>query len=60
MWADLEPREGEIHWDELDDIIEYWAARGKQTNLRAGVTSDPAWNGAPGAAQVCPNWAYDG
>ncbi len=60
MWADLEPREGEFHWDELDAVIEYWAARGKQINLRVWVTDDPGWNGAPGADEVCPNWVYDG
>ena len=25
MWADLEPREGQFRWEELDAVIEYWA-----------------------------------
>jgi hypothetical protein len=59
MWADLEPREGQFRWEELDAVIEYWASRGKQINLRVWVTDDPGWNGAPGASEVCPNWVYE-
>ncbi len=59
MWADLEPKEGEFHWKPLDAVIQYWAQRGKQINLRIWVTDDPGWNGAPGAAKTCPDWVYD-
>ncbi|HUU27557.1 MAG TPA: DUF4832 domain-containing protein [archaeon] len=59
MWADLEPREGEFQWSELDHVISYWAGKGKQINLRVWVTDDPGWNGAPGAEKVCPDWVYD-
>jgi len=59
MWADLEPQEGRFQWDELDAIIQYWAQRGKQINLRIWVTDDPGWNGAPGATWACPKWVYD-
>jgi hypothetical protein len=59
MWADLEPQESDFHWDELDQIIGYWAERGKQICLRPWVTDDPGWNGAPGAEKVCPDWVYD-
>lgn len=58
MWADLEPEEGRFAWDALDTIIQYWAQRGKQINLRIWVTDDPGWDNAPGAAKVCPDWVY--
>ena len=58
MWADLEPQESKFRWDDLDRIIEYWAGKGKQINLRIWVTDDPGWNGAPGAEKVCPDWVY--
>jgi hypothetical protein len=59
MWADLEPEEGRFHWEDLDAIMDYWAIRGKQINLRVWVTDDPGWNGAPGADAACPDWVYD-
>jgi hypothetical protein len=59
MWADLEPQEGQFDWAPLDTIIQYWAQRGKQINLRIWVTDDPGWDGAPGAAWACPKWVYD-
>ncbi len=57
MWSDLEPQEGQYAWKELDAIINYWAARGKQIELRVWVTDDPGWNGAPGN-EVCPEWLW--
>ncbi len=57
MWADLEPREGEYHWQDLDAVINYWEARGKQIELRVWITYDPGWNGAPGR-EVCPEWLW--
>jgi hypothetical protein len=58
MWADLEPEEGAYTWDELDHVIDYWAARGKQINLRVWVTEDPGWDGKAGAPEVCPRWVW--
>jgi hypothetical protein len=40
MWADLEPREGEYAWKDLDTVIDYWAKRGKQVELRIWITDD--------------------
>jgi uncharacterized protein DUF4832/glycosyl hydrolase family 42 (putative beta-galactosidase) len=57
MWSDLEPREGQYYWKDLDTIISFWAARGKQIDLRVWVTDDPGWNGAPGN-EVCPKWLW--
>ncbi len=57
MWADLEPQEGNYAWKDLDFILNYWAARGKQIYLRVWVTDDPGWNGAPGN-EVCPEWLW--
>jgi hypothetical protein len=34
MWSDLEPREGEYRWDELDAVIDYWSRRHKQFLVR--------------------------
>ena len=33
MWSDLEPQEGHYDWKDLETIINYWAARGKQIDL---------------------------
>ncbi len=57
MWADLEPEDGEFRWKDLDTVINYWAARGKQIYLRVWVTDDPGWDGAPGN-EVCPDWLW--
>ena len=57
MWSDLEPREGEYSWKDLDTIIDYWAKRGKQVYLRVWITDDPGWAGAPGN-EVCPEWLW--
>jgi len=57
MWSDLEPEEGHYRWQDLDAVIGYWAARGKQIDLRVWVTDDPGWNGAPGN-EVAPAWLY--
>jgi len=56
MWSDLEPEEGKYYWKDLDTIINYWAARGKQIELRVWVTHDPGWSG-PGN-EVCPEWLW--
>ena len=58
MWADLEPREDEFHWEELDRVMDYWSKRGKQFLVRLWVTSDPGWAGAPGN-KSCPDWLWD-
>lgn len=57
MWSDLEPQEGNYYWKDLDTIINYWAARGKQIDLRVWITDDPGWAGAPGN-EVCPEWLW--
>lgn len=58
MWSDLEPQEGQYHWDELDAIINYWAQRHKQVELRVWITDDPGWDRAPGN-KVCPDWLWN-
>ena len=58
MWADLEPQEGAYRWDDLDEVIDYWSARGKQVNLRVWVTDDPGWDAKAGAPEVCPDWVW--
>lgn len=45
MWSDLEPEEGRFDWRELDAVLDYWKARGKQVQARLWVTSDPGWPG---------------
>ncbi len=57
MWSDLEPEEGKYIWKDLDTIINYWAARGKQIELRVWITHDPGWDGKPGN-EVCPEWLW--
>ena len=58
MWSDLEPKEGQFEWQDLDALVEYWKARGKQLVVRLWVTTDPGWAGAPGN-KVCPDWLWD-
>jgi hypothetical protein len=57
MWSDLEPREGEFEWKDLDAIIDYWKVRDKQFLVRLWVTTDPGWAGAPGN-KACPDWLW--
>jgi hypothetical protein len=57
MWSDLEPAEGKYDWKELDRIIEYWSAQGKQVYLRVWITDDSGWDGAPGN-EVVPEWLW--
>ena len=57
MWSDLEPAEGDYRWQELDSVLNYWAARGKQIYLRVWVTDDPGWDGAAGNV-VVPEWVW--
>jgi len=57
MWSDLEPLEGQYYWKDLDTVMDYWAARGKQVELRIWITDDPGWAGAPGN-EVCPEWLW--
>ena len=57
MWRDLEPKGGEFYWKDLDTLIDYWARRGKEIELRIWITDDPGWAGAPGN-EVCPDWLW--
>jgi len=57
MWSDLEPEEGKYDWRELDRILSYWSARGKQVYLRVWITDDSGWDGSPGN-EVCPEWLW--
>ena len=57
VWSDLEPEEGRYKWDDLDRIVNYWAARGKQIYIRPWITDDPGWAGSPGS-EVVPEWVW--
>ena len=57
IWSDLEPKEGQYKWDDLDQVVSYWAARGKQIYIRAWITDDTGWDGAPGS-EVVPEWVW--
>lgn len=59
MWSDLEPREGQYYWKDLDTVIDFWAKRHKQIELRVWITDDPGWNDNPGN-EVCPEWLWAG
>jgi len=58
MWADLEPEEGKYSWRDLDTILDFWAARGKQIYLRVWITDDPGWYGDRPGHEVCPGWLW--
>lgn len=58
MWADLELKEGEFDWSDLDRVVDYWQARDKQLVVRLWVTTDPGWAGAPGN-KACPDWLWE-
>ena len=47
MWSDLEPKEGQFDWKDLDTVVAYWKARNKQLVVRLWVTTDPGWAGTP-------------
>ena len=56
-WSNLEPREGEINWNDFDTVVQYWAARHKQIVVRLWVTDDAGWNGDPGTHPI-PEWLW--
>jgi len=56
-WRDLEPEEGKFQWNDLDAVMNYWSARGKQFIVRLWVTDDEGWAEHPGAP-VCPDWLW--
>ena len=56
-WATLEPEEGKFNWKDLDAVLSYWSARGKQFVVRFWVTDDAGWNGHPGSP-VLPEWIW--
>jgi hypothetical protein len=58
MWADLETKEGQFDWKDLDTVVDYWKACNKQFVIRLWVTTDPGWAGAPGN-KACPDWLWD-
>jgi len=58
MWSDLEPKEGQFQWKDMDAVVEYWKALNKQLVVRLWVTTDPGWAGAPGN-KACPDWLWD-
>jgi len=58
MWSDLEPEDGAYYWKDLDAVIDYWAKRNKQVELRIWITDDPGWAGSPGN-EVCPEWLWE-
>jgi hypothetical protein len=56
-WRDLEPKEGEFNWKDIDAVMNYWSARGKQFVVRLWVTDDAGWADNPGGP-VCPDWLW--
>lgn len=56
-WKHLEPREGQFNWKDIDAVMNYWSARGKQFVVRLWVTDDAGWATHPGAP-VCPAWLW--
>ncbi len=57
-WRFLEPEEGRFTWEDLDKVVNYWTARGKQINMRLWTTFDLGWEGK-GGSQVAPDWLFD-
>jgi hypothetical protein len=56
-WKDLEPQEGQFNWKDIDVVMNYWSARGKQFVVRLWVTDDAGWATHPGVP-VCPAWLW--
>ena len=46
LWSDLEPREGEYHWEIIDSFAQPWIARGKKLALRI-ICSNQTTNAVP-------------
>ena len=48
LWSDLEPKEGEFHWDIFDSVAQNWIKAGKQLAFRViccnqTVNATPDW-----------------
>ena len=46
LWSDLEPREGEYHWEIIDSFAQPWIARGKTLAFRI-ICSNQTTNAVP-------------
>ncbi len=54
-WGNVEPRDGEYDWSEVDKAIDYWTARGKKINMR--LVTDLNTIGYP--LMGAPDWVGD-
>ncbi len=57
IWSDLEPERHRYWWSDLDAMVGYRKARGKQLAVWLWVAQDPGWSGQPGN-RVCPDWLW--
>lgn len=55
-WSRLEPREGEYHWEEVDQFLEAWGRAGKVVNI--GVMCANTHSRAEGG-YVTPRWVFE-
>jgi hypothetical protein len=54
-WAYMEPEEGEYHWSDMDEAVEYWTSKGKMINMRLSMDTNTIGYPKAGA----PDWLGD-
>jgi hypothetical protein len=56
-WAEIEPEEGNFHWELIDSVIEPWAQRDKKVILSLRTVLKRGAN--PTQSSATPTWVYD-
>jgi enterochelin esterase-like enzyme/alpha-beta hydrolase superfamily lysophospholipase len=57
-WSNVEPKEGQFDWDEIDRRIAGWTIAGKKVALRIMWSSSGNWP-EPAAKHPTPQWVLD-
>jgi hypothetical protein len=56
-WAEIEPEEGNFHWESIDSVIKPWAQRDKKIILSLRTVLKRGAN--PTQKSATPTWVYD-
>ncbi len=57
-WSELEPREGEYHWEFLEEFLAPWAKVNKKVVLAIGTAGKLKWGKNPYARYGTPEWVF--
>jgi len=58
FWSELEPREGEYHWEILEEFMAPWAKVNKKVVLALGTAGKLKWGKNPYARYGTPEWVF--